>query len=63
MSDVSKEKILEFMEKRMNALKVHIEKDFAGNLAGRNEAFREVKFWKEAIERGVFDSDEDLTNQ
>lgn len=55
MNEVDKTKILAFMEKRMNALRHLIEKDFAGNLAGTNEAFREVKYWKEAIERGEFE--------
>lgn len=57
LSVVDKEKILAFMDKRMQALRIRIEKDFAGNLAGYNEAFREVKYWKEAIERGEFDKD------
>jgi hypothetical protein len=55
MSSVDKTKILAFMEKRMNALRHLIQRDFASNLAGTNEAFREVKYWKEAIERGEFD--------
>lgn len=55
MQEIDKTKIVSFMEKRMEALRYRIEKDFVGNLAGYNEAFREVKYWKEAIERGVFD--------
>jgi hypothetical protein len=43
------------MEKRMAALRYRLEKDLGSDLAGINEAFREVKYWKEAIQRGVFD--------
>jgi hypothetical protein len=46
LNEMDKTKILALMEKRMNALRYIIEKDFAGNLAGTNEAFREVKYWK-----------------
>jgi phage head maturation protease len=52
---MNKELILDFMNKRMEALRERIERDYGGNLVGYNETFREVKYWKEAIERGEFD--------
>lgn len=51
---LNKEKILKAMESRMMALQDHIQRDFSGGLSGMNEAWREVKYWKEAIERGEF---------
>jgi hypothetical protein len=55
VNDISRKKILEFMEQRMTSLQHQIEQDFGGGLNGRLEAWREVKYWKEAIERGEFD--------
>ncbi|MMZ67946.1 hypothetical protein D1872_305860 [compost metagenome] len=55
MENIFKNNILAAMEKRMAALQVRIDKDFNGGLSGFNEAHREVKYWKEAIERGEFD--------
>jgi hypothetical protein len=55
MEILIKKNILAAMKKRMAALKDQIDRDFGGGLAGRNEAWREVKYWKEAIERGEFD--------
>lgn len=54
---ISKAKILNFMSKRMEAIQNQIDRDFGSGLTGRNEAYREVKYWKEAIERGCFDFD------
>jgi regulator of RNase E activity RraB len=48
-------RIIEAMKKRMVVLQVHIDRDYNGGLSGYNEAWREVKYWKEAIERGEFD--------
>jgi hypothetical protein len=47
--------IINKMEERMKHLEARITLDFAGGLHGMNEAWREVKYWKEAIERGEFD--------
>jgi hypothetical protein len=47
---MNKEKILEFMKKRMDVLQNHIERQFGGDIGPRVHEFREVKFWKEAIE-------------
>lgn len=54
---LSEEKLLDFMRKRMEALQRQIDTDFGGGLYGRLEAWREVKWWKEAIERGEFNED------
>lgn len=51
---LNKDKILKAMESRMVALQDHINRDYSGGLVGYNEAWREVKYWKEAIERGEF---------
>lgn len=50
-------KILDFMKKRKDALYNQITRDFGGGLGGREKEHSEVKFWKEAIERGEFDTD------
>ena len=50
-----KEKILEFMRKRLEALKDVTDRDINGGLHSDLEVMREVKWWKEAIERGEFD--------
>jgi hypothetical protein len=50
-----KDNILKAMEKRMAALQSLIDRDYNGGLNGYLEAWREVKYWKEAIERGEFD--------
>lgn len=54
---ISKEKILQFMTMRMECLKDRGLKDFNGGLHSEFELHREVKWWKEAIERGQFDVD------
>lgn len=50
-----KDNMLAAMESRMAALQDNIERDYNGGLSGYLEAWREVKYWKEAIERGEFD--------
>ncbi|MDF2650093.1 MAG: hypothetical protein K0Q73_5898 [Paenibacillus sp.] len=50
-----KENLIKSMESRMAALQDHIDRDFNGGLTGHLEGWREVKYWKEAIERGEFD--------
>jgi hypothetical protein len=56
---MDKQYIIQQMQKRMDALRDLIDRDYCGNLTGLNEAFREVKYWKEAIDRGVFDDEGD----
>lgn len=46
------------MTKRKSSLDDIITKDFGGGIAEKLAEQREVKFWKEAIERGEFDSDD-----
>lgn len=46
--------IVEKMAERMAQLEARITMDYSGGLHGFNEAWREVKYWKEAIERGEF---------
>lgn len=45
------------MTKRKAALDGKIERDFGGGIAEKLAEQRECKFWKEAIERGEFDSE------
>jgi hypothetical protein len=56
MRFLDKLKILDFMGKRKDALYNQEIRDFGGGFSGRNYEHSEVKFWKEAIERGEFDS-------
>lgn len=53
---LDKDKILNFMTRRKDALNDHITRDFGGHMQGRVYEHSEVKYWKEAIERGQFDS-------
>ena len=57
MKFLNKEKILGFLSLRKEALYNQITKDFNGGLGGRVYEHSEVKYWKEAIERGEFDSE------
>jgi hypothetical protein len=57
MRILDKLKLLDFMSKRKAVLYDQATRDFGGGLAGRSYEHSEVKYWKEAIERGEFDSD------
>jgi hypothetical protein len=57
MSEFNLQKLLEFMRLRKDALQHQIDRDAGGGLMGRLEAWHEVKFWIEAIERGEFNND------
>jgi len=59
MSNLDKQKIIDFMTKRMNALQEQINRDFGGGLSDRLAKWQEVKYWKEAIERREFDEGEE----
>lgn len=48
-------KIHEAMTARYNYLFDMVNRDFGGGSETRNAELREVKYWKEAIERGEFD--------
>ena len=51
---IDKKKIINKMTDRMSALNTLIMKDIGGNTQGALEAYRELKYWKEAIERDEF---------
>jgi hypothetical protein len=55
---IGKTKIHSFMAQRFDLLQDDINRDFGGGLSDRLAKWQEVKYWKEAIERGVFDEDE-----
>lgn len=55
MNHIEKELIVSKMTERMNALQKLIDRDISGNTQATLEAWREVKYWKEAISRGEFD--------
>jgi hypothetical protein len=57
MKVLDRKKITDFMNKRMEALYDQHIRDFSGGVQSRLHEWREVKFWKEAIERGEFDSE------
>lgn len=45
------------MTKRKDALYDQVTRDFGGGLGGKLYAHNELKYWKEAIERGEFDGE------
>jgi hypothetical protein len=55
VNDISRKKILEFMEKRMASLQLQIDRDYGSGLSDSLAKWQECKWWKEAIERGEFD--------
>lgn len=48
-------KLYEALEARYNYLYIMVNRDFGGGCDKRNAELREVKYWKEAMERGEFD--------
>lgn len=57
MKFLDRGKILEFMKKRKDTLYDHLTRDFGGEYTHiRKNQHDELKYWKEAIERGEFDS-------
>jgi hypothetical protein len=52
---MDKQLFIDKMQQRMDALRDLIDRDYCGNLTGLNEAYREVKYWKEWMERTDFD--------
>lgn len=56
MKVLDKDKLVDFMDMRKMSLDSQITRDFTGGMQSRIFEQREVKYWKEAIERGEFDS-------
>lgn len=56
MKSLDKEKLLQHMTRRMTALKDLINRDYGGNTNNLYQQWWELKYWKEAIERGEYDS-------
>jgi hypothetical protein len=56
MKVLDRKKILDFMTLRKATLDELVFRDFSGGLWDRVAEQREVKYWKEAIERGEFDT-------
>jgi hypothetical protein len=54
---LDRKKLIEFMESRKAVLDEQVVRDFSGGLWDRLSEQREVKYWKEAIERGEFDTE------
>jgi hypothetical protein len=52
---VDKELIVNKMEQRLKALEDRMLRDFSGAIQSDVYTIRELKYWKEAIERGEFD--------
>lgn len=52
---VDKNKLILKMKERMDSLEELINKDVGGGLHTALSQWREIKYWKEAIERGEFD--------
>lgn len=57
MNLLDKTKLVDRMGSRKDALHNQITRDFGGGLLGRVYEHGEVKYWKEAIERGEFDAE------
>jgi hypothetical protein len=56
MKCLDRQKLLDFMTLRKYALDEQITRDFTGGVQSRVFEERELKYWKEAIERGEFDT-------
>ncbi|MGD6876905.1 hypothetical protein [Bacillus infantis] len=54
MNVLDKNSILRQMTGRMESLQHMIDRDFGGDTHDTLIKFRELKYWKEAIERGEF---------
>jgi hypothetical protein len=54
---MDKQLFIDKMQQRMDALRDLMDRDYCGNLTGLNEAYREVKWIKEAADRGEFDNE------
>jgi hypothetical protein len=52
---LNKDKLIKDMSARQVALQHLIDRDTNGNTQAFLEAWREVKYWREAIERNEFD--------
>lgn len=55
---INKQKILSYMNQRMDALSIYLDHDYGSNLTGYHEAHREVRYWRDCINRGVFDEED-----
>lgn len=55
MEGLNKELLIHNMSVRQASLKHLIDKDITGNTLAFLEAWREVKYWKEALERCEYD--------
>lgn len=55
MNTIDKRNILNDMSVRLAALEDVTERDFSGGIQSYVSAIRELKQWKEAIERGEYD--------
>jgi hypothetical protein len=53
---VDKVLILKKMEQRLKALDDRMMRDYSGGVQSDVYTIRELKYWKEAIERGEFDA-------
>jgi hypothetical protein len=56
---LNKELLIKNMEVRQEALKQLIDRDFTGNTLAVLEAWREIKYWREAILRNEYDLEEE----
>ena len=52
---MNKDKLIHKLTERLGAYKELSDRDYMGGLHNINELIREIKYWKEAIERGEFD--------
>lgn len=52
---IDRDRLLDFMSKRKNALYNQMVRDFGGGASGKMYEYMEVKYWIESIQRGEFD--------
>lgn len=57
---LDKQKLLEFMTERFNAIEEMVTRGFGGGSTNKIGQYRELKYWKEAIERGEFDKNKEV---
>jgi hypothetical protein len=55
---INKRKILNSMNQRMDSLSIYLENDYGANITGYHEAHREIRYWRDCINRGLFDEDD-----
>jgi hypothetical protein len=59
MKCINKELLIHNMDTRLKSLEFRHQRDFSGGVQSDIFTIRELKFWKECLERGEYDLKED----